>query len=290
MENEEFTFPIISGGDNTCPSSIDSPPLWRLSPAASPVPRLREARGENKSDDDDDDDDEEEEKMDVLWEDFNEELEGYNKKSNTSARDDHHMVEELEIRFNYPIPASDDPIPTTDGGDIPYAHEEEDVRGFVKHHTCPLKEVHRRYKNACAVTIGEVVALRLQHYSGHIMILKDIITDMKKMYGIQLLYGKAHSALEHVLTLTYRHASKVELHPYGLKLFIVYVRGTYQRMSTFHQKDVDDIFDLVAPAYTILDYLPAITLAEFIRNMLQKWFYDHHRAVESMQSQLTDAV
>ncbi|KAL5846011.1 hypothetical protein ACOSQ3_009535 [Xanthoceras sorbifolium] len=93
MENEEFTFPIISGGDNTCPSSIDSPPLWRLSPAASPVPRLREARGENKSDDDDDDDDEEEEKMDVLWEDFNEELEGYNKKSNTSARDDHHMVE-----------------------------------------------------------------------------------------------------------------------------------------------------------------------------------------------------
>ncbi|KAK2642576.1 hypothetical protein Ddye_024339 [Dipteronia dyeriana] len=29
--------------------------------------------------------------------------------------------------------------------------------------------------------------------------------------------------------------------------------------------------------------LPMLTLAEFIRNMLQRWFHDHHRAAQSMR-------
>ncbi|MED6120811.1 hypothetical protein PIB30_024377 [Stylosanthes scabra] len=94
MNTDEFSFPRIS---DTHAHTIDSPPLWNLSPAASPNPYQR-----NKGEDDGDffgaklisqvqrksfssvenrrqqrsflDDDEEEEKMDLLWEDFNEEL------------------------------------------------------------------------------------------------------------------------------------------------------------------------------------------------------------------------
>ncbi|KAK2653177.1 hypothetical protein Ddye_013033 [Dipteronia dyeriana] len=36
--------------------------------------------------------------------------------------------------------------------------------------------------------------------------------------------------------------------------------------------------------------LPMLTLAEFIRSMLQRWFHDHYRAVQSMRHQLTDAT
>ncbi|KAL4285637.1 hypothetical protein HN51_053149 [Arachis hypogaea] len=94
MDTDEFSFPRIS---DTHAHAIDSPPLWNLSPAASPNPYQR-----NKGEEDCDffgaklisqvqrksfssvetriqqrtllDDDEEEEKMDLLWEDFNEEL------------------------------------------------------------------------------------------------------------------------------------------------------------------------------------------------------------------------
>ncbi|KAK3230601.1 hypothetical protein Dsin_002482 [Dipteronia sinensis] len=33
-----------------------------------------------------------------------------------------------------------------------------------------------------------------------------------------------------------------------------------------------------------------LTLAEFIRNLLQRWFYDRHRAAQSMRHQLTDVA
>ncbi|KAK2635245.1 hypothetical protein Ddye_030037 [Dipteronia dyeriana] len=36
--------------------------------------------------------------------------------------------------------------------------------------------------------------------------------------------------------------------------------------------------------------LPMLNLTEFIRNMLQRWFYDRHRAAQSMRHQLTDAT
>ncbi|KAK2663532.1 hypothetical protein Ddye_002106 [Dipteronia dyeriana] len=35
--------------------------------------------------------------------------------------------------------------------------------------------------------------------------------------------------------------------------------------------------------------LSMLTLVEFIRNMLQRWFYDRHRTAQSMHHQLTDA-
>ncbi|KAK2642062.1 hypothetical protein Ddye_023825 [Dipteronia dyeriana] len=35
--------------------------------------------------------------------------------------------------------------------------------------------------------------------------------------------------------------------------------------------------------------LPMLTLAEFIRNMLQRWFHNRCRATQSMRHQLTDA-
>ena len=36
--------------------------------------------------------------------------------------------------------------------------------------------------------------------------------------------------------------------------------------------------------------LPLMTLAEFIRNMLQRWFHDRHAAAQSMRHRLTDAA
>ncbi|KAK2642791.1 hypothetical protein Ddye_024554 [Dipteronia dyeriana] len=36
--------------------------------------------------------------------------------------------------------------------------------------------------------------------------------------------------------------------------------------------------------------LPMLTLAEFIRNMLQRWFHDRHRAAQFMRHQLTNTV
>ncbi|KAK3222023.1 hypothetical protein Dsin_009048 [Dipteronia sinensis] len=85
----------------------------------------------------------------------------------------------------------------------------------------------------------------------------------------------------------------------------------------FHRKDVASIMDKTARAYTELKYnrymcelrnlhkmysimlkLPVHTNGpvytvpneEFIRNMLQRWFHDRHRAAQSMRHQLTDAT
>ncbi|KAK3221577.1 hypothetical protein Dsin_008602 [Dipteronia sinensis] len=77
------------------------------------------------------------------------------------------------------------------------------VRSFVNEHSCPLEEIHRRHRQASAVIIGEAVAPRLQQQDGHLMRPKDIITDMKTMYGIQIMYSKAHQALHYALSLTY---------------------------------------------------------------------------------------
>ncbi|KAI9199956.1 hypothetical protein LWI28_000826 [Acer negundo] len=88
------------------------------------------------------------------------------------------------------------------------------VRSFVNQHSCPLEEVHRRHRQASAVIIGEVIAPRLQQHDGRLMRLKDIIADMKTMYGIQVMYSKAHDALQYALSLTYgTHEESFKLLP-----------------------------------------------------------------------------
>ncbi|XP_021760254.1 uncharacterized protein LOC110725093 [Chenopodium quinoa] len=97
MEIDEFTFPTTNPNN----SPIDSPPLWRLSPAASPTPSYEEARKElklnakiaengnfysrkscsflegkcltkrSKLGGNNFNDDQDQEKMDMLWEDLN---------------------------------------------------------------------------------------------------------------------------------------------------------------------------------------------------------------------------
>ena len=43
---------------------------------------------------------------------------------------------------------------------------------------------------------------------------KDIIGDMKTMYGIQIMYSKAHDALQYALSLTYgTHEESFQLLP-----------------------------------------------------------------------------
>ncbi|KAK2640395.1 hypothetical protein Ddye_028190 [Dipteronia dyeriana] len=88
------------------------------------------------------------------------------------------------------------------------------VRNFINEHTCPLEEIHRPHRQASAVIIGEVVAPRLQQHDGRLMHSKDIITDMKIMYGIQIMYSKAHQALDYALSLTYgTHEESFQLLP-----------------------------------------------------------------------------
>ncbi|KAI9156901.1 hypothetical protein LWI28_013811 [Acer negundo] len=87
-------------------------------------------------------------------------------------------------------------------------------RSFVNQHTCPLEEVHHRHRQASAVIIREVIAPRLQQHDGRLMRPKDIIADMKIMYGIQVMYSKAHDALQYALSLTYgTHEESFKLLP-----------------------------------------------------------------------------
>ncbi|KAK3185063.1 hypothetical protein Dsin_032349 [Dipteronia sinensis] len=247
------------------------------------------------------------------------------------------------------------------------------VRSFVNEHSCPLEEIHRRHRQASAVIIGEVVAPRLQQQDGRLMRPKDIIADMKTMYGIQIMYSKAHQALHYALSLTYgTHEETFQLLPsfgyvleqqnpgtitdlqcaddvdgthlkgrFGGTMFVAIAQNGNEQV-----KDVAAIMDKVARAYTEFKYnrymgelrnlhknafdyveaagpykwsrvhcpqlrfrvmttnvaecinsclkfarqLPMLTLAEFIRNMLQRWFHDRHRAAQSMhRHQLTDA-
>ncbi|KAK3188752.1 hypothetical protein Dsin_028313 [Dipteronia sinensis] len=64
------------------------------------------------------------------------------------------------------------------------------------------------------VIIGEVVAPRLQQQDGPLIHPKDIIADMKTMYGIQIMYNKALQALQYALSLTYgTHEETFQLLP-----------------------------------------------------------------------------
>ncbi|KAK4851991.1 hypothetical protein QYF36_020100 [Acer negundo] len=76
------------------------------------------------------------------------------------------------------------------------------VRSFVNEHSCPLEEIHRRHQQASIVIIGKVVAPRLQQHDGRLMRPKDVIADMKNLYGIQIMYSKAHDGLQYALSLT----------------------------------------------------------------------------------------
>ncbi|CAL0333388.1 unnamed protein product [Lupinus luteus] len=107
MEIEDFSFPGIN---DTCSHNIDSPPLWNLSPSPSPNPYQRKkeekendlfgekliAHGQRKSFScieigrkriELDDGDDHEDKMDLLWEDFNEELYSTTGSSTCSSRE-----------------------------------------------------------------------------------------------------------------------------------------------------------------------------------------------------------
>ncbi|KAK3198442.1 hypothetical protein Dsin_021857 [Dipteronia sinensis] len=77
------------------------------------------------------------------------------------------------------------------------------VRSYESEHSYPLEEVHRRHRQVSTVIIGEVIAHRLQQHNGHLMRLKDIMTDMKIMFGIQVMYSKAHAGLSYAIILTY---------------------------------------------------------------------------------------
>ncbi|KAK0573979.1 hypothetical protein LWI29_016566 [Acer saccharum] len=144
------------------------------------------------------------------------------------------------------------------------------VKSFINEHSCPLEEIHRRHRQASAVTIGEVVAPRLQQHDGRLMRPKDIIADMKTIYGIQIMYSKAHDALQYALSLSYgTHEETFQLLPYFAYILEQQNPGTIKDLQC-----TDD----------------GKFLYFFIRNMLQKWFHDRHTAAQSMRHRLTDAA
>ncbi|KAK3212197.1 hypothetical protein Dsin_016903 [Dipteronia sinensis] len=88
------------------------------------------------------------------------------------------------------------------------------VRSFVNEHSCPLEEIHRCHRQASAVIIGEVIALILHRQDDRLMLSKDIIPDMKTMFGIQIMYSKAHHTLHYALSFTYgMHEEAFQLLP-----------------------------------------------------------------------------
>ncbi|KAK3195458.1 hypothetical protein Dsin_026768 [Dipteronia sinensis] len=50
-----------------------------------------------------------------------------------------------------------------------------------------------------------------------------------------------------------------------------------------------NVAECINSCFKFARQLPMLTLAEFIRNMLQRWFHDRHRAVQPMRHQLTEA-
>ncbi|KAK2645622.1 hypothetical protein Ddye_020817 [Dipteronia dyeriana] len=170
------------------------------------------------------------------------------------------------------------------------------VRSFVNEHTCPLEEIHRRHRQASAVIIGEVVTPRLQQHDGRLMRPRDIIVNMKIMYGIQIMYSKAYQALDYVLSLTYGTGFRRCLCP------VIAVDGTHLKgrfggtMFVATAQDGNEQVYPIAFGYGDSEnnlswkWFLDCSKAMFIRNMLQRWFHDRHIAAQSMNHQLTDAV
>ncbi|KAH7567868.1 hypothetical protein JRO89_XS07G0170800 [Xanthoceras sorbifolium] len=143
------------------------------------------------------------------------------------------------------------------------------------------------------------------------------------MYVIQLLYSKALSALEHALILTFGSPvescqlllsycyvieqqnpdtmTDMKITPDGKFLyFLLALDALLTSFRNFmcpvisvdrtHLKGRHGGTMFVAASKDGNEQFLAITLAKFIQNMWQKWFYDHYRAAESMRSQLTDVA
>ncbi|KAK2653120.1 hypothetical protein Ddye_012976 [Dipteronia dyeriana] len=87
------------------------------------------------------------------------------------------------------------------------ASDSDNARTFVilgaNSYLFGIEKIHRRHRQTSAVRIREVVVSRLQQKDGHLIHPNDIITDMKTMYGIYIMYSKAYHALYYALTLTY---------------------------------------------------------------------------------------
>ncbi|KAK2657072.1 hypothetical protein Ddye_010124 [Dipteronia dyeriana] len=62
-----------------------------------------------------------------------------------------------------------------------------------------------------------------------------------------------------------------------------YLEQRYRMMTT-------NVAKCIKSCLKFARQLPMLTLTAFIRNMLQRWFHDHHRAVQPMRHQLTDVA
>ncbi|KAK3224585.1 hypothetical protein Dsin_004447 [Dipteronia sinensis] len=62
-----------------------------------------------------------------------------------------------------------------------------------------------------------------------------------------------------------------------------YPQRRYKLMTT-------NVAEYINSCLKFAQQLPMVTLAEFIRNMLQRWFHDRYRTAQSIRHQLTDAA
>ncbi|KAI9199116.1 hypothetical protein LWI28_027711 [Acer negundo] len=136
---------------------------------------------------------------------------------------------------------------------------------------------------ASVVIIGEVIAPRFQQHDDRLMRPKDIIADMKTMYDIQVMYRSSIRGFRRCMRP------------------VILVDGTHLKgrfRGTMFVATAQDGNKQVYPiAFGVHKLMPKIRTttanddtAEFIRNMLQKWFHDLHAAAWSMRHQLIDAA
>ncbi|KAK3225282.1 hypothetical protein Dsin_005144 [Dipteronia sinensis] len=178
------------------------------------------------------------------------------------------------------------------------------VRSFVNEHSCPLKEVHRRHRQANAVIICEVIAHRLQQHDSRLMRPNDIITDMKTMYNfmaaaqdgneqaypIDFSYGDsennaswewfldclkgAFGNIEDLVFIFDRHAiiksGIASVFPYATHTICAWHFSENKR-KCFHRKDVAQIMFVVAKSYRELQFNRHM---EELRNLSQN-AYDY---------------
>ncbi|KAK2642678.1 hypothetical protein Ddye_024441 [Dipteronia dyeriana] len=167
-------------------------------------------------------------------------------------------------------------------------------------------------RQVSAVIIGEMVAPRLQQQNGRLMRPRDIIADMKTMYGIQIMYIRGFQrCMRPVIAVDGTHLKG----RFGGIMFVTTAQDENEQVypidfghfyeninKRYHRKDVAAIMDKAARVYTELQYnrhmeelhnLHPNAYEYVIDTGPHKWFRVHcpdRRAAQSMLHQLTDAA
>ncbi|TXG73466.1 hypothetical protein EZV62_002045 [Acer yangbiense] len=198
------------------------------------------------------------------------------------------------------------------------------VRIFVKDHTCNIDGFHARFRQANSWTVGELLAPKLK-VNGHSLKPKDIMVEMQVEHGLHLLYTKAWRAKDHAeasvfgapeesfkLLPAYCHRLKevnpdtvtayqksefkevmLEMMKVNRVAFKDLINVGPERWShayspvTCYHLITSSIAESMNSCLVHARQMPITTMVEYIREMIQKWFYKRRAKVEKTQTQLS---